>query len=68
MRMTVWKNPSNGVVMEPELAIFYNQAKLPAVGVGYQPNHTTCDLQFALPTKYTKVMVVQNVREEAISD
>lgn len=28
--------------MEPELAIFLNQASLPVVGLGHQPSYKTC--------------------------
>jgi hypothetical protein len=65
--MTIGKNPSNGD-MVPELAIFYNQAKLPVVGMGYQPNHKTCNLQFALPSKCARVIMAQNIWEETTND
>jgi hypothetical protein len=34
--------------MDPEPAIFYNKAKLPTVGLEYQPRHKTLDLQYIL--------------------
>jgi hypothetical protein len=32
--------------MEPKLAIFYNQASLPAVRVGHQQNHKAYNMLF----------------------
>ena len=37
---------------EPELAIFYNQARLPAVRLEHQPSHKTFRLQCVLPASY----------------
>jgi hypothetical protein len=37
--------------VEPELAIFCNQASLPVVRLGHQPSHKTFDLQFVLPAR-----------------
>ena len=48
--------------MEPEPAIFYNQAR-PHEALGHQPNHKTLDPQFVLPTRYTWGKVEQNLRE-----
>lgn len=38
--------------MEPEPAVFYNQARLPKEGLGHQPSHKTFNLQFVLPIRY----------------
>lgn len=37
--------------MEPELAIYCNQAKLPMEGLGHRPIHKTLGPQFVLPSR-----------------
>ena len=47
--------------MEPELAIFYNQARLLVVGLGHHPSHKIIDLQSVLPARHAGAMVAQNL-------
>jgi hypothetical protein len=52
LQVTLAKTPSNGcggrVAMEPELAIFCNQARTQLKVLGNQPRHKTFNLQFVL--------------------
>jgi hypothetical protein len=54
--------------MESELDIFYNQAHLPMEGLGNQPNHRTINPYFVLPTRWTRIKMEQNLREEPTND
>jgi hypothetical protein len=54
--------------MEPEPSTFYNQARLPVVGLGHQPSHKSFNLQPALPARCAGAMVVQNSREWPTTD
>ena len=47
IRVTLAKSPTAGDT-EPELAVFYSQARLLAVELGHQPGHKTFDLQSVL--------------------
>jgi hypothetical protein len=46
---------------ESELLVFYNQARLAAVELSHQPRHKAFNTQSVLPTRYARVMVVQNM-------
>jgi hypothetical protein len=46
-------------VMKPELVISYNQVRLPAEVLGYQPRHKTFNIQFVLNARCAGVKVVQ---------
>lgn len=48
-------------VIETELSIFCDQARLPVVGLGHRPCHKTFDLQLVLPAGCVGAMVAQNV-------
>ena len=48
--------------MEPEMATFCNQARLPMEGLGHQLSHKTFDLQFVLPVGCTEVKMEQKLR------
>ena len=54
--------------MEPELAIFYNQARLPVVGLGHQPRYKTFALQPVLPARRAGAMVAQSMWEGSTND
>ena len=43
--------------VESELAIFWNQARLPLEGLGNQHRHTAFPLQFVPPTRWASVKV-----------
>lgn len=48
---------------EPEPTIYYNHARLPAVGLGYQSSHTIFDPQPTLPARGAGAMVTQSLWE-----
>lgn len=43
--------------MDPEPAIFCNQARLPMVGLGHQLIHKILNLQPVVPTRFAGAMV-----------
>lgn len=45
---------------EPELAIFYNQARFLAVELEHQPNHKIFYLQSVPQIKFPRVVMAQN--------
>lgn len=59
-RVILKKPPSNGD-MDPKVAIFYNKAKLLAVGMVHQPSHKTFYLKSVLPAKCAQTRVAQNL-------
>lgn len=49
--------------MKPEPAIFYNQARLPMVGIVYHHSHKTYDPQLVVPARYSETMIAENLRQ-----
>lgn len=52
---------------EPKLSISCNKERLP-VELGQQPSTKTCKLKFALPERYSRVKLVENLWEWPIND
>jgi hypothetical protein len=54
--------------MEAELATSCNQEQLPVEQGKHQPTHKIFDLKFALPTRYTGIMIEQSLTECVINE
>lgn len=50
-------------VMNPEIAIFYNQARLPVVLLRHQPSHKMFNIKPTLPERSAGTVITQNLWE-----